>query len=78
MRSPEQLFVMNNVNKPAVPSAASIGTGATGNGRVGSCRDNEPPPSGCARGREARCVTASVKAVGGLDGDDTLNLGELP
>ena len=25
------------VNKPAVPSAESIGTGATGNGRVGSC-----------------------------------------
>ena len=31
------------VNKPAVPSAESIGTGVTGNGRVGSCRDNVPP-----------------------------------
>ena len=30
------------VNKPAVPSAESIGNGATGNGRVGSCRDNVP------------------------------------
>jgi len=28
------------VSKPAVPSAESIGTGATGNGRGGNCRDN--------------------------------------
>lgn len=34
------------VNKPAVPSAGSIGTSVTGNGRVGSCRDNVPPPLG--------------------------------
>jgi len=56
------------VNKPAVPSAESIGTGVTGNGRVGSCRDNVPPPSGCGSDREVISVTASVKAVGGLDG----------
>jgi hypothetical protein len=30
------------VNKPAVPSAESIGTGVAGNGWVGSCRDNVP------------------------------------
>src|SRR5271166_4597064 len=56
------------VSKPAVPSAESIGTGATGNGRVGSCRDNAPHPSGCGNDREVVSVTASVKAVGGLDG----------
>jgi hypothetical protein len=56
------------VNKPAVPSAESIGTGVTGNGRVGSCRDNVPHPGGCGRDREVLSVTASVKAVGGLGG----------
>ena len=56
------------VNKPAVPSAASIGTGVAGNGRVGSCRDNVPLPSRCADDREGIFVAASVKAVGGLDG----------
>ncbi len=55
------------VNKPAVPSAESIGTGVTGNGRVGSCRDNVPLPSGCGNDREVVSATASVKAVGGLD-----------
>ena len=54
------------VNEPAVPSAESIGTGVTGNGRVGSCRDNVPHPRGCGNGREVVSVTASVKAVGGL------------
>ena len=33
------------VNKPAVPSAESIGASMTGNGRVGSCRDNAPHSS---------------------------------
>jgi hypothetical protein len=56
------------VNKPAVPSAASIGTGVTGNGRVGSCQDNVPPPARCGNNREVISVAASVKAVGGLDG----------
>ena len=56
------------VNKPAVPSAASIGTGVTGNGRVGSCRDNVPLPSRCADDREGIFVAASVKVVRGLDG----------
>jgi len=56
------------MSKPAVLSAASIGTGVTGNGRVGSCRDNVPPPSRCGDDREVASVTASVKAVGGLDG----------
>ena len=56
------------INKPAVPSAESIGTGATGNGQVGSCRDNVPHPSGCGNGREDISATASVKVVGGLDG----------
>ena len=55
------------VNKPAVPSAESIGTGVTGNGRVGSWRDNVPLPSGCGNDREVVSATASVKAVGGLD-----------
>jgi hypothetical protein len=55
------------VNKPAAPSAESIGTGVTGNGRVGSCRDNVPLPFGCGNGREVVSVAASVKAVGGLD-----------
>ena len=55
------------VNKPAVPSAESIGTGVTGNGRVGSCRDNVPHSSECGNGREVVSVAASVKAVGGLD-----------
>ena len=54
------------VNKPAVPSAESIGTGVIGNGRVGSCRDNVPPPSRGENNREVVCVAASVKAVGGL------------
>ena len=56
------------VNKPVVPSAESIGTGVTGNGRVGSCRDNVPLPSGSGNDREVVSVTASVKAVGELDG----------
>jgi hypothetical protein len=55
------------MNKPAVPSAESIGTGGTGNGRVGSCRDNVPHLLGCGNDREVVSVTASVKAVGGLD-----------
>ena len=55
------------VNKPAVPSAESIGTGVTGNGRVGSCRYNVPPPSRDGNDRKVVSVTASVKAVGGLD-----------
>ena len=55
------------VNKPAVPSAESIGTGVTGNGRVGSCRDNVPPLIEAGNVREDVLLTASVKAVGGLD-----------
>ena len=55
------------INEPAVPSAESIGTSATGNGRVGSCQDNAPHPIGCANDCEVVSVTASVKAVGGLD-----------
>jgi hypothetical protein len=55
------------INKPAVPSVESIGTGATGNGQVGSCRDNVPHPSGCGNGREDISAAASVKVVGGLD-----------
>ena len=56
------------LNKPAVPSAASIGTSATGNGRVGSCRDNVSPSARCGNNREVVSVTASVKAVRELDG----------
>ena len=46
---------------------SSLGTGATGNGRVGSCRDNAPP---LRQGnlREESSKTASVNAVGGPDG----------
>jgi hypothetical protein len=55
------------INEPAVPSAESIGTSATGNGRVGSCQDNAPHPIGCGNDCEVVSVTASVKAVGGLD-----------
>jgi hypothetical protein len=54
------------VNKPAVPSAESIGTGATGNGWVGSRRDNVPPLIEAGNIREDVFLTASVKAVGGL------------
>jgi hypothetical protein len=44
MRLLEQMFCYGYiVNKPAVPSAESIGTGVAGNGRVRSCRDNAPP-----------------------------------
>jgi len=56
------------VNRPALPSAASIGTGATGNGRVGSCRDNVPRPQRGGAAREVGSVAASVKAVGVLAG----------
>ena len=56
------------INKPAVPSAASIGTGVAGNGRVRSCPDKAPHPTGCGNDCEVVSVTASVKAVGGLDG----------
>jgi hypothetical protein len=66
------------VNKPAVPSAESIGTGVTGNGRVGSCRDNVPHPSGCGNDCEIVSVTAIVKAVGGLDWMTRPNPDELP
>ena len=54
------------VNEPAVPSAESIGTGVTGNGWVGSCRDNVPPLIEAGNVREDVFLTASVKAVGGL------------
>jgi len=50
------------VNKPAVPSAGSIGTSVTGNGRVGSCRDNVPPPL-VRSDREEASEAASVRAV---------------
>ena len=53
------------VNKPAVPSAESIGTGVTGNGRVGSCRDNVPPPSGCGIDREVSSGLPASRRSGG-------------
>ena len=55
------------VSKPTVPSAESIGTDAAGNGWVGSCRDNELPPTMRGGYRADVSKTVSVKAVGRPD-----------